>query len=142
MARHGSRRPLTSNRYHFDDDRTDFYLPFADLGLSDPTTTPVKLLAFATEPEALELWAVFPPVNPLNSPLVSDHAPFVAGADTFGLSRYYAWTGLGAGICPNSAYPDIDLAFELQANPGGSEYAYLGDNLHFLWDALMSGKNS
>jgi len=134
--------PLTADRYHFEGDQTDLYLPFADLGLTDPAATPLKLLAFATEPDALELWAALPPANPLNSPLVSDHAPFVYGPDTFGLSRAYAWAGLGAGVCPNAAYPDIDLTFNLTADPTGTAYAFLGDSLHFLWDELMVSKTA
>ena len=46
---------------------TDLYLPFTLLGMAEPATSPLDLVALASEEDALRLWAALPNTNPVNS---------------------------------------------------------------------------
>jgi len=43
---------------------TDLYLPFALLGIGDPATTPLDLVAFGSQEQALRLWLCSPSSTP------------------------------------------------------------------------------
>src|SRR5207253_10084231 len=52
--------------------RTDIALPFDLLGLTPAAS--LKVVAVATEENALQLWAAFPDKNPLDSPKITSAA--------------------------------------------------------------------
>ncbi len=147
---------LTDAQYHFVDDQTDLYVPFDMLGVTDPASTTLNLVAFASEEDALELWATFPNANPLNSAFVINTTPYEDAFPTFALSRYYTWSNLGTGICPNGStvtqqrmgaapaqsYPDTEVQVEMTVEPIGTVYSFIGDALYFLWEDLFGFKTA
>jgi len=130
--------------------RTDIYLPFGWLGIADPASRPVKLLAFASDEEALRLWATMPPGNALSSEKVTGAAAGLGDGHDVTLSQAYRWAGLGAGICPNGsqfgvgdhAYPDVDPQAALSADPQGSSYSLLSDGVYWFRDLLAGSTTS
>ncbi|MFN2184456.1 MAG: LamG-like jellyroll fold domain-containing protein [Anaerolineae bacterium] len=129
---------------------TDLLLPFERLGITDPALTSLKLLAFATEEDALSLWAVLPRANPVTSLLAGAGTGYTLDALSVPLTHFYQWPSLGSGICPNGTryllasgqtpYPEADLQVNLTADPTGIIYQYLGDHL-FPWaDYLLGDK--
>jgi hypothetical protein len=87
---------LTADHYQLNNGLTDLALPFSVLGISNPTTTSLTLLAVASQKDALRLWAVMPERNPLNGANVVE--PLAAPTS---LPLVYAITKpLGAGQCP------------------------------------------
>ncbi|MBN1180206.1 MAG: tandem-95 repeat protein [Anaerolineae bacterium] len=123
---------------------TDLYLPFDLLGIADPASTPLNLVAFASENDALRLWATAPAANPVNSSRVVETGVFAGEEQEFALTQRYHWDGLGAGVCPNGSegstpfqYPDTDLQGRISADPVGTAYAFVDDNLFWLWELLL-----
>ncbi len=120
---------------------TDLYIPFDAIGIHNPSTATLKLVALASEQDALRLWAVMPDKNPLNSRWAT-HIPFpslplagggMGGGQYFTLTQQYEWTSLGAGLCPNAGqFTDADLLVDLTAEPPGVEVGYLEHNLLYL----------
>jgi type II secretory pathway pseudopilin PulG/subtilisin-like proprotein convertase family protein len=138
---------LTPAEYHFDaglnDGQTDLYLPFARLGIADPLTSPLGMVAFATREGALDLWGAMPAGNPVNAPNVVMTALYGGAQVDLGLSQVYFWPVLGPGVCPNSPgglslFTDSDLHFALSSNPVGSSYSLIGDDLFWLWQELIT----
>lgn len=128
---------------------TDLVLPFAWLGIDDPAAASLGLLAFASEEDALRLWAILPPTNPVNSALAmgaAGHMPDDAGLP---LEHYYRWGSPGPAVCPNgtvaltagqTSYADAELQVDLSVEPTGIVYSYLGDNLYPWWKYLLDHK--
>jgi hypothetical protein len=54
---------------------TDLALPFAALGITDPAASGLRLLAVASEEDALALWSTLPTRNPVTSGRVTDSLP-------------------------------------------------------------------
>jgi subtilisin-like proprotein convertase family protein len=107
------------------DGQTDLYLPFSLLGISNPATTALDVVAFASEENVLNLWAAMPNGNPLNSPRIV--GAISSAAPAFALSYRYHWDNLGPGICPNGSltpaapqYTDSDLHASLTVAPAGA----------------------
>lgn len=108
--------------YRFQDTRTDLVVPFAALGITDPSATTLGLLGFAAETGVLKLWATLPERNPLNSDRAvgAQRARF---AEDFGsrldLLRAFSLP-LQPGACPR---PDGSsgafLVADLSATPNG-----------------------
>ena len=141
---------LTPAEYRFDASTggglTDLYLPFALIGIADPVSATLNMVAFASGQATLDLWAVMPPDNPVNSDLVVETTddPTV---QTFALSHSYHWDGLGTGICPNGsdgstpiAYTDADVQVHATVDPAGTVYSYLDDGLFWLWELLLGDR--
>jgi hypothetical protein len=113
--------------------RTDLYLPFSWLGLTP--ATPVKLVALASEEDALRLWAAMPEKNPLNSDLAINTLAEVGqvGDVSFALTQQYEWKALAPGLCPNAGqFADADPLVSLTADPPGVEVGYLAHDLLHL----------
>jgi hypothetical protein len=111
---------------------TDIVIPFAMLG--NPTA--LRLVALASEEEALRLWATMPDKNPLNSPRVISAAAASLDVTHFDLTQDYGWSSLGAGQCPNAGqFADADVHVNLNAEPGGVTASFLGDD----WLTLRPG---
>ena len=105
---------------------TDIAVPFADLG--SPTT--LKLVALASEENALRVWAAMPDKNPLNSGRVVDGVALGFLNLPFTLTQQYEWTALGSGQCPNAGlFADADLRVSLTADPAGVELGFLQHDL-------------
>ncbi len=134
---------LSPDYYRFDeglhDGHTDLYLPFDLLGITNPLTNPLALIAFATEEEGMNLWGTMPPENPVNSERVVETLEFISRDEEhpFALTHAYVWPTLAAGICPNLVYGDADVQIGLTADPLGSTYSFLGDDLFWLWEDLF-----
>jgi len=132
--------PFTA-QYRFEptlyDGLTDLYLPFDQIGIANPPSATLGLVAFASAEDALDLWAVLPAPNPVNGERVVATAHYAGAEQRFALSRRYRWTGLGAGICPNAAYPDGDGRASVTVTPDGVVYSFLGDGLFWLWETMF-----
>jgi len=122
------------------DGQTDLYLPFSLLGISNPATTALDVVAFASEENVLNLWAAMPNGNPLNSPRIV--GAISSAAPAFALSYRYHWDNLGAGVCPNGSltpaapqYTDSDLHASLTAAPAGALRRMDAAQL-WQWEAL------
>ncbi len=104
---------------------TDVLVPFAMLG--NPSS--LRLVALASEEDALRIWAAMPDKNPLNSTRVINPLAtgFVSGG--FDLTQHFAWTSLGSGECPNAGqFADTDLRLGLRAEPTGVTAGFLEDD--------------
>ena len=128
---------------------TDLYLPFAMLGITDPATSPLDLIALASEEDALHLWATLPNTNPVNITAARSVTGLAgtAAAETlvFDLTQRYHWDQVGSGLCPNGStgssirYGDTDLQMQLSASPATASYSFIQDGLLDLQDLLGSG---
>jgi len=131
------------------DSFTDIRLPFEMLGILDPASASLGLLAVAAEEEeALRLWSTMPTRNPLNSERVVNSIAAQSEEHTFALARAYFWNTLGSGQCPNGRlgddagptggpFADSDLQLTLSADPVGTTYNFMNDDLAWLWTALF-----
>ena len=126
----GSATPLDADHYQLDLDsqpaHTDLLIPWG--WLNSPIS--LKLVALASDEDALRIWATMPDKNPLNServvsPVATDYITM-----SFALTQQYAWTALGSGVCPNQGqFADADLRVNLAADPPGVEVGFLEHDL-------------
>ncbi|HNT75040.1 MAG TPA: Ig-like domain-containing protein, partial [Anaerolineae bacterium] len=131
---------------------TDLRVPFDALGITDPATATLALVAFAAEDDALRLWATMPPLNSVNSPRILD-AKLTGDVERFALTHRYDWATLGDGVCVNASQAvgrgphapqaapqayNADVRFTFQAQPEGIAYSVLEDNNFFLMDNLST----
>ncbi len=135
---------------------TDLYLPFNQIGISNPALAVVEMVALASEEGALALWSAMPPQNPVSSGKVNEFGEYVSEGTAFGLLQRYRWEGLGDGVSPNgkatgallgaraaqagTSYLDVDLTLRVTTDPAGSVYGYLRDGLFWMWDALFASE--
>jgi hypothetical protein len=112
--------------------QTDLALPLSWLGITDGDA--LQMVTFATEEDALNLWAAMPDKNPLNSPLaINPLARVVAAGQSYALTQAYAWPALASGVCVNAGqFTDADLRVGLTADPPGVEVGYLENDLLYL----------
>ena len=128
-------RVLLAPNFNFDAPHTDLLLPFGWLGLTPSSS--LKLLAVASQDDALNLWAAAPNKTPLNDPRVV--SPVAVGRDlrSYALTQFAAFPSLGSGVLPNSGRSiKTDLRFSITSTPGGFTAGYLADN---LYDVLTPG---
>ncbi len=151
--------------FHFEtageDSVSDLYLPFSALNITDPANTDLSLVAFATEEQAMRLWATMPPRNPVNSKQLLDAVP-ESQIERFSLLQAYTWPSLGPNVCPNGsqAYVNLrasgiqqltqlqqqpaqrftgaDVRWNLAAEPSGITYSVLEDNLFNIMDDVFT----
>jgi subtilisin-like proprotein convertase family protein len=140
---------LTAEQYQWNNGITDLYLPFDLLGISDPATNSLALMAAASEEDALRLWSAMPDRNLLNSVLaVNPLAGVQAAAQRdFVLTNFYRFPSLGPLLCPytlsllepptSQSFVDSDLRVELTVEPLGTTYALFGDDLFWQWETLF-----
>ena len=107
---------------------TDLSLPFTSLGITDPASTQMGLIAFATDQEALRIWSVMPPANHVDSNLVTHLAAQVGNPSRMLLTESYTFN-LGDGACQQ---PKGRLQFEISANPGGLDFSNTNDDIYLL----------
>ncbi|MBN1890752.1 MAG: Ig-like domain-containing protein [Thermoflexales bacterium] len=107
---------------------TDLYVPFADLGITNPVSQSLGLVAFATEPDSLRLWAAAPAGNKLNSQWVTGQSP---NKQPWGLSQRYYWPSLGDGVCPCDGERSTSSQVQVSLDTGGLGigYSLLGNGL-------------
>lgn len=128
------------------DGQTELRLPFNSIGLSNPASSPLRLIALASEDTGLRLWSVMPNANPINSDQVAATGMYTGDEQTFALSRDYQWNSVGAGVCPNGSdgtsrsYADVEARVSLTADPIGAGYSFLNDNLFWLWSLLAGDR--
>ncbi len=109
---------------------TDLYVPFSLLGISDPSAARLRMVALASEEDALRLWAAMPEKNPLNSKWVVNTPGATAASQEFQLTQQYEWASLGPGLCPNAGqFADADLQVDITSDPVGVEVGYLEQDL-------------
>ncbi|MBN1873374.1 MAG: Ig-like domain-containing protein [Anaerolineae bacterium] len=116
---------------------TDLALPFNWLGITDAHAISewhaIHMVAFATEENALRLWAAMPDKNPLNSTLAINTLAEVMAVQSFTLTQAYTWPALESDTCPNAGqFTDADLHLTLTADPPGVEVGYLEHDLLYL----------
>ena len=126
----GNSTALDASHYQLDLDaqpaHTDLLIPWAWLG----SPASLKLVALASDEDALRIWAAMPDKNPLSSERVIN--PVASGYITlpFALTQQYTWTALGSGLCPNQGqFADADLRVYLAADPPGVEVGFLEHDL-------------
>jgi len=106
----------------------DLLIPFNSLAISYPQTTTIGLVAFATDQDALRLWAVMPPPNPANSKRVVNGAPIIGEPHRLMLTDRYEFTP-AYGACPQ---PVGRLALHMTAEPAGLSYDPSNDENRLL----------
>ena len=126
--------PLSADAYQLDTTLdppvTDLRIPFDKLGITNPATATLRMVALASEEDALRLWAAMPEKNPLNSERAT--VGQVANAP-YTLTQQYEWSSLGPGLCPNAGqFTDADLHVDITADPPGVEVGYLEHDLLYL----------
>ncbi len=143
MTLDGSQYRFPPRGRDFEIAATDLRLPFELLGITDPASTALEMIALASEENALRLWATLPAANPINSARVVETR--VEGE--FALSQSYTWPQLSGGVCLNGSdglttvsYPDTDVQVRLGVEPAGVVYSYMNDDLFGLWAALLQGE--
>jgi len=141
-------KTLNTEEYGFDAQsnggQTDLRLLFTDLGITNPDTVTLRMVAAASRDDSLSLWAAMPAANPVNDERLHG---YTGSAHVFALSHDYEWNDLGAGFCPNGStspggvrpYADSELLLSLTAEPAGTTYGYLGDSLFWMWYTLLGG---
>jgi subtilisin-like proprotein convertase family protein len=136
---------------------SDIYLPFGTIGIGDPASSSLSLVAFAVEEEGLRLWATIPNHNAVNSDRVLE-VDF-DGLHLLALTQRLAWSSLSAGVCPNvvqssadttapqtvtaepGQYTGADVTAKLSAAPVGAAYGLLDDGYFFIMDELRPFEN-
>jgi hypothetical protein len=133
---------------------TDLRLPFNQISIADPNTAALGLLAVATEEEALQLWSTMPVRNPLNSDRVVNSVAAMTDEHTFPLVRGYFWNSLGSGLCGNGRlsldgsgptggpFADSDLQLTITADPVGTTYSFINDEMAWLLSLLFGFNNT
>ncbi len=149
---------LDSDHYRLtigiDGSDTDVLLPFTALGVTNPSASALSMLAVATEEDALQLWSTMPTRNPVNSARVVNPMAGESENHTFPLVRAYNWDGLGDGQCVNGringdgsgptggSFADSDLKLSLSAEPVGTTYSFINDDMAWLWPILFGVEGS
>ncbi|WP_299645309.1 LamG-like jellyroll fold domain-containing protein [uncultured Chloroflexus sp.] len=110
-------------------DLFEAYLPFAVLGIASPATTPVSIVAYATEEDSLRTWAVMPANNPLTSPHVLNSRSSETISNQVKLTNVITWDNLGPGVCPSAGQLIADVRFRITATPVGAIYSIFTDEL-------------
>ena len=96
---------------------TDIALPFSLLGLASASS--LKVVAVATEENALQLWAAFPDKNPLNSPRMTSALGQGRAFGNFALTQAYTFAALQSGVTPNGGkLPGADVRAGAPERPG------------------------
>ncbi len=118
---------LGAPNYFYNEGITDLYLPLNMLG--NPTT--MKMVAIASDENALRLWAAMPSSNPLNSALVADALALPFLDSSFSLQQQYEWTTIGAsGVCPAAGqFENADLNVSITASTTGTQVGYQASDL-------------
>ncbi len=108
-------------------EKTDLYIPFTMLG----SPSSLKMVALASDEEALRLWAAMPDHNPLNSEKAVNPAAYTTLDLPFALTQHYEWANVGAaGVCPATGqFENADMHFELIAEPAGVSVGFLQHDL-------------
>jgi hypothetical protein len=121
---------------------TDLLLPFGALGIANPATTTLGLLALAAEssPDGFRVWATLPNRNALNSERIVGTAEALARAgDAFGNPTHAYTLALGADRCPQEdVYSGADISLLLASAPAGQASALYEDGWLVLGGSLQS----
>jgi hypothetical protein len=105
---------------HYPASLTDLYLPFNLLGITDPAVTPLDLIAFGSQKDALRLWSVFPILNPHDSPYLSKLFYRLPDQHHLAMVNAYHWDNLALQQSPNlSRFMDVDVRGLLRTEPMG-----------------------
>lgn len=117
---------------------TEIRLPFARLGIADPATTGLKLVALAVEEGELRPWATLPPENAVSSARVVSPLARQRELIDFTLRHAYAWPSLGGGVLPGGAAgAGGELRVSVSSDQESLRVSYLGDD---LLDLLRPGE--
>ncbi|MGB0383516.1 MAG: LamG-like jellyroll fold domain-containing protein [Ardenticatenaceae bacterium] len=151
-------------RYAFNkgQEETDIYLPFSAIGIDGaPASASMKMVALASQEEALKLWATMPNNNNINSEKVFDIDS--DAQQVFVLTTSYEWPALAEDVCPSGFLMNsntrrvqrrdtlqptgAEVELSVTMDGGGISYALLGDNLmtaqqqllpnHVNWDPMI-----
>ncbi|MEM7028701.1 MAG: FG-GAP-like repeat-containing protein [Chloroflexota bacterium] len=119
--------------YRFEADlaspQTDIYIPFTTLGITDPNSQTLGLVAIASEEDALKLWAAMPQANSLNSETIVGSATS-SDVELFSLLRGYQWTTLSTDICPGAGnFQGLQVEATLTPSSEGVGYGLFADHV-------------
>ncbi len=121
---------------------SELLIQLAGFGMVENGSNPLRLVAFASEENSLNIWSSMPPGNSLNSDRVVDILPGDQ-INQFVMTKNYFWSTLETGMCPNGSLTEeknqlytADLDINLSANPVGNAYHLFGDGLFFLMDGM------
>ena len=125
--------------------RTDLYLPFSLIGISNPALSALNMIAVASEEDALRLWATMPHRNLVDSSLAVNPLSAAQGEHIFMLVHPFTWANLGPGLCPNDplealtgeAYVDSALHATIDVEPVGTTFALMQEDLYAEWVDLF-----
>ena len=97
---------------------TDLYIPWDTLGISDPTSTTLNMIAFATEEDSMEVWATMPVRNRVSSERLVHDESFTP-SDGFTADQAYSFA-LNGNVCPSTGvFTGAEVHLHLRANPAG-----------------------
>lgn len=119
---------LDATQFERDDLTIDALLPFAQLGIDN--SSPLGLLAVASEQDALKLWAAAPDHNPLNSERVINRLAAGRDLSDYDLTLYHEWSSLAFGQVPNAGrFADSDLVLSIESEQAAVSLGYLESDL-------------
>ncbi len=108
---------------------TDLSIPFAWLGGDEAFGDNASLAAFATEDDALRLWSVMPPQNPVNSARVTHLAPAIGRPAKLMLTTRYPYVSGLSDTCQTQAGR---LQARLSTEPGNVSFSSTDDETRLL----------
>lgn len=144
---------MVGYRFHADQPMplTDLFLPFESLGITNPATQPLTMVALATEEASLDVWATMPPINNVSSDLIVP-ANAHGEVQSFLLSRAYRWGRLEAGTCPSGVdnrgtrwpgrvqFNGAHLSASLATESSGALYQLFRHHMIFAHHLLFGGE--
>ena len=97
---------------------TDLYIPWDALGISDPASTTLSMIALATEDDSMRVWATMPVRNPVNSQRLVHDESFTP-SDGVTADQAYSFAPNG-NVCPSlGVFTGAEVHLHLRANPDG-----------------------
>ena len=119
---------------------TETYLPFGWLGIANPSSTPLNLLALATdtpdlELQRLEIWAALPAGNPLSMPALGGPSDNSLDSPEIQFTQSYHWASLSSGVLPvQNNLGDVDLRLAVSSDPEGAQSQWNQGGYTWAWD--------
>jgi len=97
---------------------TDLYIPWDMLGLSDPTSATLNMIAFAAEEGSMEVWATMPVRNRVSSEKLIHDESFTP-SDGLTADQAYSFA-LNGNVCPSTGvFTGGEVHLHLRADPAG-----------------------
>ncbi len=122
---------------------TDLRLPFALLGVANPSRSQPAWSPSPPMASALRVWAALPNAPGLNSALVNGQGGAASTNTTVVLLHQYLWPALDSGSVPNTGqYIDTDMEVWITADQEASTFSAFDPELDELWDVVFDDAGS